>query len=242
MDPLDPTRFDQLAAMGARPEDIAALKAMSQQQRPMATPTGAGPTGAAPPAQSNPWQDMLNQGSSVGDVQSRMLSQNQSQLGQMQADPQYTRLLGSLGIYPPAGTPLPSGATAGGGPSLSMPSTYPVSTGLTGQFGFQPGQGVNVMDIFRQLGVTPPQFVQDLSQGRPSRPTNLGMATQQLGGLSLPSPQMLGGLNPSGLQFLASIFEALLGIPFNDILSASMQPFQGLGQGRQGRTQYLGFG
>ncbi len=110
------------------------------------------------------------------------------------------------------------------------------------RFGFAPGAvpGGDALQFLRDIGFPFPSTFGGLQTGRPLQGGDLGRATQQLGNLGIPSPQSLGNLDDTGLQLLISIFETLLGVPFGDIQSAGLRPFQGLRSGPQGRSRLLG--
>ncbi len=101
--------------------------------------------------------------------------------------------------------------------------------------------GDNALNFIQQLGGQIPDFLSTLNQGQAvGAPGDIGASLQGLGqfggGGGVPSPQSLSNLQPSEMQFLQGFFETLLGIPMQDVLGASFQPFQGLGRGRTART------
>ena len=116
-----------------------------------------------------------------------------------------------------------------------MPGTYPIAGG----FGFPSGAlpGGNALNTLNGLGFPLPPGLTQLLQGGIGPTSNFGASAQQLGGLPIPSLQGLSRLGPSGLGILQSIFETMLGIPFNDILFASQQPFAGLFSAPEGRQR-----
>lgn len=121
--------------------------------------------------------------------------------------------------------------------------TSPTGTiGRPGQFGFAPGAvpGGDALQFLRDIGFPIPSSFSGLQTGQPLQAGDLGTASRQLGGLDIPSPQSLGRLDDTGLQLLMSIFETLLGIPFQDVQRAGLRPFQGLRGAPQGRTGLLG--
>lgn len=116
--------------------------------------------------------------------------------------------------------------------NITSPGTYAL-----------PGWNGNAMDFLGQLagpGNTP-NFLQMLAQGRPlTAPGNLDASMMQLGqfGGGTPSPQSFGNMSPSEAGFFQSFMESILGIPLEDILYASLQPYQGLGSARRARRQW----
>lgn len=132
------------------------------------------------------------------------------------------------------------------------PATF--ATGGPEAFGFgSPGNpfglgmgvpGGDALSFLQQGGFPTQGPLSALQQGQVAPISNIGAATQRFGNLPIPSPQFLQRLGPTGVQFLAGLFETLLGVPFADVMWAGMQPFQGMGEGEEGRTgpgQGLGF-
>lgn len=126
-----------------------------------------------------------------------------------------------------------------GGNSAVLP-TYSVQSrdmgatfGVTppSDFGFGFGNGVPGGDMAQYLqnaGFPDMSIPNALRAGAPLGGSNVGRAAQQLGNVNVSSPQQMAQLGPSGLEFLRGMIETMLGIPFEDYLYASMQPFQGL--------------
>lgn len=93
--------------------------------------------------------------------------------------------------------------------------------------------GDNAVNFIQQLGGQIPDFLSTLNQGQAvGGRGDIGRSLQGLGqfggGGGVPSPQSLGNLQPSEMQFLQGFFETLLGIPMSDVMGASFAPFQGL--------------
>ena len=111
--------------------------------------------------------------------------------------------------------------------------------GIGGAFGFQPGAvpGRDAIAFLSRTGMQLPQFLQALKTNEFIQPQNLQRASQELGGVNLPSLQGFNRLLPSQQKILAGFFETLLGIPFEDIFAAISQPFQGLSSARPGATR-----
>jgi hypothetical protein len=116
-------------------------------------------------------------------------------------------------------------------------------TGGIAGYGLPVGQGApggNGVDWLRSLGMPIPAFLQQISNGNPVGPGNYNGVLQSLGGVQgLMSPQTLGNLNPSELQFLQGFFETVLGIPFQDVMSAAYRPFSGLGNAQSASTGWM---
>lgn len=114
--------------------------------------------------------------------------------------------------------------------------------GTPGAFGFPAGPlAGGTQNFANSVGLPGSSLINAMAQGRPFPRANVARGAAGLGLTGgLPSPQSLQSLGPSGLEFFLGMLETLLGIPANDILFGAQQPFQGLGQARQGRFARLG--
>lgn len=131
---------------------------------------------------------------------------------------------------------------------IRMPGTYGVTGGLTGGVSpsiaessfWNPMSGRSALDYIRSLGGAVPDSLSTLFNGQAlSNPGNMSSVLNQLGGWQggVPSPQSFMNMSPSELDYLSGFFESLLGIPMNDILAASTQPFNGLISARPSRQR-----
>ena len=145
------------------------------------------------------------------------------QPGNWQTGPDTSMIL-SPGTY---GLPSPWGGSGYGG-----------NEGYGGvQQGFQPGN--NALSFLEGLGGGVPEFLRMLSGGQAlGRPGDMNSTLNQMGQFGgMPSPQSLGNMNWSELQFLQGFFESVLGIPFLDILGESTRPFEGLQTAKRARKR-----
>lgn len=169
--------------------------------------------------------------------------------GQSMGQPDLQRLLSQLGwnVDPNTqfmggnGAVLPTYGVQGSINSRDMGSTFGVTQ--PSDFGFGFGQGVPGGDMAQYLqnaGFPDMSIPNALRAGAPLGGSNVGRAAQQLGNVNVSSPQQMAQLGPSGLEFLRGMIETMLGIPFEDYLNASMQPFQGLQGAPMGRGRPAG--
>lgn len=129
------------------------------------------------------------------------------------------------------GAPSIPQATAG---QSTLNQQAVASTGTQGafapDFGLPIGSvpGGNALDFLTQAGFPEAglSLVEMLQGGQQLPAGNLGLASDAFGGLPIPSPQSIRN-NP---DFLASLFESVLGIPFDQIIQAALAPFLGLRQ------------
>lgn len=170
-------------------------------------------------------------GESATDAATRLITQNRQRITDSRAAP--------TGPAPTTGR-------------TSQPSTFRIAfPGAGSPFGFDPGAvpGGDAVSFLEEAGFPVPESFRNLREGQFLRRPDVGSAARQLGNVGIPSPQSLrrlglgvtgpeGGLT-TGIEQLISLFEVLLGIPFQDILSASGAPFEGLRTARPGRTRRL---
>lgn len=193
-----------------------------QQQQPMQQPMSQGPM-ASPVEMPNPGTPFGNYGGVQNQWQSQWGIQNNPFMQTM--------------MQQPAMPPQPMGqASPMQQPMQNNPFTQPNAGGIAG-YGLPVGQGApggNAVNWLAGQGMPIPSFVQQISNGQAVGAGNYNDVVQQLGGVQgLMSPQTLNNLNPSELEFLQGFFETVLGIPFNDIISAAYRPFNGLGNAQQ---------
>lgn len=138
----------------------------------------------------------------------------------------------------PGGTPPPMGGTpqAGGGTPQAG------GTGGIAGYGLPVGQGVpggDALAWLQSMGMPIPDFLSRIQAGMPVGPADYNQVVNSLGGMrGLPSPQTLGNLNDSEMQFLQGFFETVLGIPFGDIVNSAYRPFSGLGNAQYGQMNW----
>lgn len=168
-------------------------------------------------------------------------------------DSQGNPIYGGTGTAPtPRISPGPSGNPYGipgqegvdwASNTFTQPGTYAVSGGGIGgqsQAGPHFNMGDNALDFLKSLGGDIPSSLQSLFNGQPvGQASNLGQSLMGLGGWQggAPSPQSLGNMNPSELDFLQGFFQSLLGIPMEDVMNGVMQPFNGLNSARPARKR-----
>lgn len=204
--PVMPDTLTNFQGMGASPDQLQQFMA----QRGLTGAVRWGPGGA----EAVPSMGGAGGGGSMGqpDLQSLL-----AQLG-WNVDPR-TQFMGTSGAV------LPTYALD----SRSMGATYGVTQ--PSDFGFGFGNGVPGGDMAAYLqnaGFPDMSIPNALRAGAPLGGSNVGRAAQRLGNINVTSPQQMAQLGPSGLEFLRGMIETMLGIPFEDYLNASMQPFQGL--------------
>ena len=264
--PNNQSQQDILSALLGSPEAVnyansaMARYAAPAQQRPydgpgvtMSTPTGGvGGYGTTPDILSQLWGDQM--------PSTAMQPIPNGNGGGMQPIP----LAPPSGLYGtlPLGQSAPNltaptiarhtGTTNVGTPASAGPAPYPTYTGSQPQtygilnpsdFGFGFGNGVPGGDVVQWLqdaGFPDVNLIQAIQQGQVPGRTNVAQAAQQLGGIGLPSPQLLERLGPSGFQFLMGLYSTMLGIPEEDLIYGSLSPFMGLGQA-QGARQVGGY-
>lgn len=204
------------------------------------------------PGVTNPFDTPFNAQQTLAGLTSFLQSSEQPPPGNFVSAPEaYTRGLPMPANAPAGATGLFEGSTGGytntapTQPAIStgaQPSTYAIAppsnpfAALAAMFGPQPQQpefrpSGNASADIRTLGGTVPSFVDTLQAGRPvSGPGDIGAELQQFGGFQgMFSPQSIGNLSDSELQFLIGLIESpLVGIPWSDVVGAMFQPYQGL--------------
>lgn len=218
--PVMPDTLTGFQGMGATPDQMAQFMA----QRGLTGAVRWGPNGAeaVDPSTMVMPRGMGGGGPGMGgamgqpDLQSLL-----AQLG-WDVDPN-TRFIGGNSAV------LPTYATQGAVDSRGMGSSFAITE--PSDFGFGIGNGVPGGDMAAYLqnqGFPDMSIPNALRAGAPLGGSNVGRAAQRLGNVNVTSPQQMAQLGPSGLEFLRGMIETMLGIPFEDYLNASLQPFQGL--------------
>ena len=221
--PVMPDTLTGFQGMGATPDQMAQFMA----QRGLSGAVRWGPNGAEA---VDPRTMVMPGGGGGGGMPGQLPGMNlgqpdlQSLLAQLgwSVDPN-TQFVGNNGAV------LPTYATQGPVDSRGMGSSFAITQ--PSDFGFGMGNGVPGGDMAAYLqnqGFPDMSIPNALRAGAPLGGSNVGRAAQRLGNVNVTSPQQMAQLGPSGLEFLRGMIETMLGIPFEDYLNASMQPFQGL--------------
>jgi hypothetical protein len=164
--------------------------------------------------------------------------------------------MASSAMYPGAGGnlggrqfgPVYDAGNGMNGMFVGQGGTYGISGGMQnamgggGQFDYGFDGGGNAMGRLQELlggnESAIPQFLQNLGRGKAVGRNNQAQAMQGLGQFSMPSPQSLGNLGPSEMEFLSGFFESILGMPMSDVMQGVYAPFQGLRRAAPARTQW----
>lgn len=169
-------------------------------------------------------------GGTTGNVNDQGLQQ--FLLGVMGLPPQLVQQLMGMSGHTFAGPPQAGGGAGGPDYTDTMSQYTGVPNPPANQFGFGTGNGVpggDVLAYMASVGMPIPPFLQQIfaQQGGVGR-TDYGVSSQKLGGAPIPSLQSLNRAGPDATEFLAGLYETLLGIPFDRIVESAAAPFSGL--------------